>query len=61
MKTVIAFIILCCYSQDKDGTYKYEAVSLTDTTNVGSLYTKVKHSPGDTVFLSGEVKRSKPN
>ncbi len=61
MKTVIAFIILCCYSQDNDGTYKYEAVSISDSTNVGSLYTKAKHFPGDTVFLSGEVKRSKPN
>ena len=59
MKTIIAFVILCCYSQDKDGTYKYDAVSISDSTNVGSLYSTRKYSPGDTVFLSGEVRGKK--
>ena len=59
MKTIIAFVILCCYSQDKDGTYKYDAVSVADPTNVGSLYSTRKYSPGDTVFLSGEVRGKK--
>ena len=59
MKTIIAFVILCCYSQDKDGTYKYDAVSVADSTNVGSLYSTRKYSPGDTVFLSGEVRGKK--
>ena len=61
MKTIIAFVILCCYSRDKDGTYKYDAVSVADSTNVGSLYSTSKYSPGDTVFLTGEIRKPKSN
>jgi hypothetical protein len=57
MKTMLVFVILCCYSKDKNGMYKYEAVNL-HTSSAGILYSSAKHSEGDTVFLTGE---SRPN
>lgn len=60
MKTVLAFIILCCYSQEEGGMYSYEARSLSDSTNLGTLHSSEKYSEGDTVFFDGRVGKHKP-
>jgi len=50
MKIGLLLLVLCCYSQN-DGVYKYETKNLKDTTQTGTLYTKLKYTEGDTIML----------
>ena len=51
MKTGLILLILCCYSKEDGGGYKYETKNLKDTTQTGTLWSTFKYVEGDTVRL----------
>ena len=42
------FLVLCCQTVD-NGNFKYEVKSLTDSTEVGSIYSNTRYFEGDTI------------
>jgi hypothetical protein len=52
MKTTLLvklFVVLCCYKQPQNDTFKYEVRDVSDTTYRGIIYSPTKYSEGDTI------------
>jgi hypothetical protein len=52
----IAYIILCCFSTEEGGMYRYEASRVDDSKRTGNLYSISKYQEGDTVTRDGGVR-----
>jgi hypothetical protein len=55
MKTILItkfFIVMSCYNQPKDLSYKYVVKQVNDTSYTGVIHTTTKYSEGDTVKLT---------
>lgn len=55
MKTILItklFIVMSCYIQPKDESYKYVVKQVNDTSYTGVIHTTTKYSEGDTIKLT---------
>jgi hypothetical protein len=55
----IAYIILCCFSTEEGGMYRYEASRVDDSKRTGNLYSISKYQEGDTVLIPELIAPSK--
>lgn len=60
MKSIIVklFLVLCCQTAE-NGQFKYEVRSLTDSEQVGSIYSNTRYFEGDTIKIKFQLTLNK--